>query len=89
MKNYKATDHAKLNSEHLRNQFTKFMLNEYNPNVNNGDSTEQTALVIEPEKAIFQAHDDDDFDWFVSEFMKDLKRRERKVMRMWNKELRA
>lgn len=68
MKNYKATDHAKLSNKELQNEFTKFMLNEYNGYVNNGDSTEQTALVIEPEKATFQAHHDGDFDWFVSEF---------------------
>lgn len=75
MKNYKATDHAKLSNKELQNEFTKFMLNEYNGYVNNGDSTEQTALVIEPEKATFQAHHDGDFDWFVSEFFRHISKR--------------
>lgn len=70
MKNYKAKDHGKLSSELLQNQFTIFMINQYLSYVKVDNFGSHQELVMNPDKAIFEAHDDEDFDWFVSEFFK-------------------
>lgn len=58
MKNYKATDHAKLNSKELQQEFIQFMKNEYAGYIDN---------------EIISAHNDGDFDWFVADFFRTKK----------------
>ena len=59
MKNttFKASDHAKLDTQELQKEFIKWMKKEYD------------GYILNKKPFEMYAHNDGDFDWFVSEFL--------------------
>jgi hypothetical protein len=69
MQSYTVNDHAKLNTDFLKVEFVKYMIQQYYVYI------EGENLIQKPQNAIILAHDEADFDWFVGEFLKDHNRR--------------
>jgi hypothetical protein len=69
--NFKITDHHKLNTAELQYGFIEFMLDEYRDQVLREDGGDNlNSLLIEPEQAVIEAYDFEDFDFLVHQFLK-------------------